>query len=363
MHSTLHQDCVIPQYLFEHFFDISADLLCIAGFDGYFKKINPSVSAVLGYTNEELLSRPINDFVHVEDRPLTSNARASLKASNPLLNFENRYMTKTGDVVWLAWTSMPVEKERLVFAIAKNITHKKKQEAERNRLLQNMTQINEHLKQLTYTTSHDLRAPVNNLLAGFNILDVSKIKDDETVAYISMLKSAAEGLRKTLNHYVDALGKKEGLYTNLEEINLQESLDVVLFSINALVQDSNATIYCDFSAAESILFNKLCLESIFLNMITNSIKYARPGCSPEIHITSSVKNGTRRLTIRDNGLGFDMKYIQERMFGKQQKHHHHPDSTGIGLYLVHNHITALGGKIRVSSQLNQGSEFIISFGS
>src|SRR5579872_6817072 len=120
------------RYNLELFFDLSPDMLCIAGFDGYFKKINPSVSKTLGYTNEELFSRPIDDFVHPDDRGITSQKRDNITRDNALLNFENRYITKTGDTVWLAWTSMPIKSEQVVFAIAKNITHKKKLEEDRN---------------------------------------------------------------------------------------------------------------------------------------------------------------------------------------------------------------------------------------
>lgn len=70
-------------YQFEHFFELSADLLCIAGFDGYFKRINPSVSKLLEFTNEELFSRPINDFVHPEDVVMTTKAREGLKKITP----------------------------------------------------------------------------------------------------------------------------------------------------------------------------------------------------------------------------------------------------------------------------------------
>jgi len=116
------------QFDLEYFFELSPDLLCIAGFDGYFKKINPAVSKTLGYTNEELFARPINDFVYSEDKDITSRKRESIKRDTPLLNFENRYVTKSGDIIWLTWTSMPVKEQKLVFAIAKDITYKKKLE-------------------------------------------------------------------------------------------------------------------------------------------------------------------------------------------------------------------------------------------
>ena len=77
-------------YNFEHFFELSPDLLCIAGFDGYFKRINPSVSKILGYSNEELTSQPISHFVYADDKEITQLSRDNLKKNNPLLNFDRK---------------------------------------------------------------------------------------------------------------------------------------------------------------------------------------------------------------------------------------------------------------------------------
>lgn len=110
----------------EYFFELSPDLICIAGYDGFFRKINPAVSKTLGYTNEELMSRPINSFVHPEDQGMTNNSRNNVRSGKHLINFENRYMTKDGETVWLSWTSIPIERDKTIFAIAKNISAKKK---------------------------------------------------------------------------------------------------------------------------------------------------------------------------------------------------------------------------------------------
>lgn len=348
-------------YAFELFFELSLDLLCIAGYDGYFKRINPSVSALLGYTNEELLSRPIDDFVYPDDRNVTAKAREKLTNSNPLLNFENRYVTKSGETVWLSWTSLSVESDKLIFAIAKDITHKKQLEQERNALLANLTKNNKDLKQLTYTTSHDLRSPVNNLLAIFSFLDLSKINDEETLQLIKLLQLGSEGLQQTLNNYIDSLSTKDGLNEKIEPLDLQASLQIVQQGLSSLLQKAKATINSNFTALPVVSFNKAYLESIFLNLITNSIKYARPDCLPVITISSRKVFGVSQLLISDNGLGFDMEKIKDKIFGLHQKFHHHIDSKGIGLYLVYNHITSLGGHIEVESKINEGTTFIISF--
>lgn len=118
----------ITQFDLEYFFELSPDLLCIAGYDGYFKKINPAVAKTLGYSESELLASPIDHFIHPEDRELTSRKRQELRKGEILFQFENRYVTKDGNVVWLFWTSVPIERDQLIFAIAKDITHRKKSE-------------------------------------------------------------------------------------------------------------------------------------------------------------------------------------------------------------------------------------------
>jgi len=345
----------------ELFFELSPDLLCIAGYDGYFKRINHTVSKTLGYTNEELFARPINEFVHPDDQDITAGNREHIKRNNPLLNFENRYITKSGETVWLSWTSMPIDSEKVVFAVAKNITHKKKQDDDRNLLLTHLTRANNNLKQLTYTTSHDLRSPVNNLLSVFNLLDNTKIENEEVLDFIVMLKAATEKLKSTLNNYVDVLSGHETLSVAIEDLDLEKCLDTVLQSLQSLIKDSRASINVDFLQVGHIKFNRAYLESVFLNLITNSIKYAQPHLPPVISILSKRENNVDQLIFTDNGLGFDMDKVKNRIFGFNQKFHNHIDSKGIGLYLVYNHITSLGGTISFDSRINKGTTFIISF--
>jgi len=337
------------------------DLICIAGFDGYFKRINPAVSKLLGYSDEELYASPINTFIYVPDLKMTIQTREEIYKNKPLLNFENRYLTKTGEIVWLSWTSMPVEDEKLVYAIAKNITHQKRTEEERNILLANLTKIYKELKHISYTASHDLKSPVNNLLSVFELLDTSKVNDKETLELIMILKTTTESLRETLKNSVDELILKDQLNASIEKLNLNENLNEVLLSINSLIINSKVKINIDFSKLPAINFNKEYLNSIFLNLITNSIKYSKPNTFPFISISSKKINGKSQLIYSDNGLGFDMDKVQGKIFGLHQKFHNHIDSNGIGLYLIYNHITNLGGSVEVESKVNEGVTFTIIF--
>ncbi len=119
--------CLKDFFDLDYLFDLTPDLVCIAGYDGFFKKINPAVSKTLGYTKQELMAKPISSFVHEEDQGITTKKRDAIiiRDNKHLINFENRYLTKSGEIVWLTWTSIPIESEQIVFAIAKNITLRK----------------------------------------------------------------------------------------------------------------------------------------------------------------------------------------------------------------------------------------------
>ena len=125
-----NQTSHLPAFDGMNFFELTPDLICLAGKDGYFKKVNRAVIDKLGYTMEELLSRPILCFVYEEDRELTQQRRAKLLEGQILLNFENRYIAKNGGIVWLEWTSIYFSDREIVFAIAKDVTERKRIENE-----------------------------------------------------------------------------------------------------------------------------------------------------------------------------------------------------------------------------------------
>lgn len=107
---------------FEDIFKLSPDFICIASPDGYFKKVNPVVMQTLGYSPEELFDKPINSFIHLEDQLMDKSQK--LGSGTSWLNCESRYITKFGEVVWVDWTSTPLESQQLILAIGKNTTSK-----------------------------------------------------------------------------------------------------------------------------------------------------------------------------------------------------------------------------------------------
>ena len=114
----------------ERFFNLSLDLFCVTGTDGYFKRLNPAFLKTLSYTQEELLSQPFINFIHPDDRASTLAELEKLSTGQPMLYFENRYRTQDGDYKWLAWTAFPVTEESLLYCVARDMTEHKQAEAQ-----------------------------------------------------------------------------------------------------------------------------------------------------------------------------------------------------------------------------------------
>jgi PAS domain S-box-containing protein len=120
----------------ERFFELSLDMLCLAGFDGYFKRLNPAWEQILGFSREELLGRPFLDFIHPDDVEKTREATRSLIAGAIVTSFENRYRSKDGSYRWLLWYARPLVENESIYAVARDVTEERVKQIEEDALLQ-----------------------------------------------------------------------------------------------------------------------------------------------------------------------------------------------------------------------------------
>jgi PAS domain S-box-containing protein len=111
------------------FMNLSVDLFCVAGFDGFFKDLNPSFEKTLGFTTKELMAKPYLEFIHPEDRPTTVVEKDGLEEGKVTLAFENRYLCKDGSYKWLLWNAVSVSEQKAIYAVARDITERKRVEA------------------------------------------------------------------------------------------------------------------------------------------------------------------------------------------------------------------------------------------
>ena len=127
------QPIAAPDDAAQHFFTLSIDMLCIAGYDGYFKWLNPVWEAVLGYSLGELTSSPFLEFVHPDDRAATTAEVQGLLTSHSTISFENRYRAKNGTYRWMQWNATPFPEQQVIYAAARDVTERKHAEEALNR--------------------------------------------------------------------------------------------------------------------------------------------------------------------------------------------------------------------------------------
>lgn len=130
---------MIPEpILEERFFELSIDLLCQLGFDGYFKRLNPAWERTLGWDMLELTSRPFIEFVHPDDRERTLAQNKEVRGGGRALEFENRYRCKDGTYRWLRWNAAPDATWSVIYSVARDVTAQKEAEEERERLVRDL---------------------------------------------------------------------------------------------------------------------------------------------------------------------------------------------------------------------------------
>jgi PAS domain S-box-containing protein len=114
----------------ERIFELSPDMLCVAGYDGFFKRVNPAFEDTLGYSRGELIQKPFREFVHPADRAVTDAALAQLVGGETVVSFQNRYLAEDGSARWLEWNARPAPREGVIYAAARDVTERHEAEEE-----------------------------------------------------------------------------------------------------------------------------------------------------------------------------------------------------------------------------------------
>ncbi|WP_298155738.1 PAS domain S-box protein [Flavobacterium sp.] len=271
---------------------------------------------------------------------------------------------KNGDAYWVQFSMVPVfnaEKEHTHWiSIQRDVTERKMQEKEREQLINELTQNNKDLRQFSYITSHNLRAPLSNLIGLLQLLEEIPIENEE-------LQQIMEGFSKStylLNETISDLGKvviiRDNPSIEKQHITISDSIDNVMSQINIMISSNNLKIDYDIKAVE-VYSNKAYFESILLNLLTNAIKYKSTERDLELHISTKEDEDYTVLRFSDNGMGIDLMKFRDKVFGLYQRFHNYPDSKGLGLYLVKSQMESMGGEIDIDSTVDKGTTFTIKF--
>ena len=327
--------------------------------------VNNAFCAMTGYKSKKVLSKPFNPFNTEELDSHEYEKFIAAIAEKRECQIETLTKKKNKEEYWVRFSMIPIYNSDNELShwisIQKDVTEERKQEKEKEQLIRELTQNNKDLKQFSYITSHNLRAPLSNLIGLLNLIEDIPINDSELLEIINGFKKSTHLLNETINDLVKIIVIKDKISIQKENVTINEVVEHVFSQLKFQIERSKPILKLNFDEADTIYTNKAYLESILINLLTNSIKYKSETKKLKISITIKKTNNSTILKFKDNGIGIDLKRNSEHIFGLYQRFHDYPDSKGLGLYLVKSQIESLGGTIAIESEVNKGTEFTLTF--
>ena len=249
-----------------------------------------------------------------------------------------------------------------LFGTAQNITEQVLSQIEKEKITADIVQRNKDLEQFSYIVSHNLRAPVANIIGFSAIAQDENLEPDMKKEVMDGLSHSVKRLDDVIIDLNNILQTRQGLSQNKEMVHFSKIANSIHSSIENLIKKEKAVLVWDFSEVDEMITIKSYLHSIFYNLISNSLKYRQPDIPPVIVIKSRKLKDKIELLFKDNGMGMDMEKVGDQVFGLYKRFHtKSSEGKGMGLYMVKTQVETLGGKISISSEVNKGTEFKIEF--
>ncbi len=346
---------------YKKFFTLSNDMLCVANTEAYFTHLNPYFCQLLGYTEEELISRKFLDFVHPDDVDSTLAEVAKLSAGFNTINFVNRYRCKDGSYKYLEWSSAPDTTTGEIFAVARDVTEQHQREEEIMLLNKSLEAALREMESFSYSVSHDLRAPVR-AISGFARIITDKHSEPlsaEAKELLQIINTESTRMGQLIDDLLSfsKLGKKDLQRTmipmkELAHDAVQELQRLHTVSTDLPIQiDPLPDAYCDRSLIRQVL----------VNLVSNAIKFSMHKADARITIGYTEHDAMVTYYVKDNGAGFDMRYY-DKLFGLFQRLHSQEEFGGIGIGLanVQKIVHRLGGEVWAEGKVNEGATFYFS---
>lgn len=223
---------------------------------------------------------------------------------------------------------------------------------------ENLLQRNKDLEEFSYIVSHNLRAPVANMLGLASLFKRTELSQEQHKELIPHLEDSAKKLDTTIRDLNEVLSIRNSAMKSREHIDVAETFNFIKKGLRNEIQENKVEIQTDFSETPALYTVKGYIESILYNLLSNAIKYRSPDRPPQVSLRTYAEEEYDCLTVTDNGLGIDLKASDTyKIFGLYQRMHTHTEGKGFGLYLVQTQVESLNGKIEVESKIGKGTTF------
>jgi signal transduction histidine kinase len=287
----------------------------------------------------------------LQNQEITSR-NEDLMATQQALSLQNKQLQEAQQII-----KEQSEKIHLLNADLKNEVDKQTQELQKTN--QELIEHNNQLEQFAFIAAHNLRAPLTRVLGLANLIQMAPTSEDKQLNLEKLICSThdLDQVIKDLNGILN-IKRHTG---SLAEVDLNESLKRTKRILEQEIKNTNTRIINNFSEAQKVYAIAPYVESILYNLISNAIKYRDPERTPFIAIRTTHEKDFVCLAVMDNGLGIDLKKYHQNVFSLYKRFHLHVEGKGLGLYLVKTQIEALGGKVEVKSEPNEGCTFHVYF--
>ncbi|HWZ15575.1 MAG TPA: PAS domain S-box protein [Mucilaginibacter sp.] len=359
----------ISEAKFASAFSDSASGMAIVSLEGEWMEVNNYLERLLGYSKEELYKTTFLAITHPDDIPANRELLKRVQAGEiNQFQIEKRLIHKDGTPIWvMVNVSIIHNLQGESFAVSQiiDISALKelmgKMELKNTELSHTANQLTEKLTQLedfNNIVAHNLRGPVKTI--GYVLqLIAEEESEDEKQQYMAMLSEISNSLNDTLDDLLKVLEIKLDKTIKSDSCALQDVTDNISLLLKGDILKANALITTHFDV-KRINFPRIYLESIFYNLVSNSLKYRRDDVQVEIKISSTESGEKTFLIFEDNGIGIDLARHGKDIFKLNKVFHSGFDSKGVGLFITKNQIEAHGGTIEVESVPGCGTKFTIA---
>ncbi|RYE83885.1 MAG: PAS domain-containing hybrid sensor histidine kinase/response regulator, partial [Myxococcales bacterium] len=351
-----------PPWLVQHYerlVRLSPALSVVANATHY-ELVSPAWQKVLGYSEEEMLRRPFNDFVHPDDVPLTVACVVSLIEHEELIeSFENRFIRRDGAVLNLHWSAIYDPDMQRIYAVAYDVTEQRALQARLSEASKAAEQASRAKSQFLANTSHEIRTPLNAILNANELLLTTTL-DDEQRELVEIALLAGRGLQGLLSNVLD-LSRIESGRLELEQsaFDPRRPLDETLRAQRnrALDQGLDLELHLSPDVPARIVGDELRLRQIVGNLVDNALKFTTRGC---VSVHLGTVRGDLWLCVRDTGVGIapeKLGHIFEPFTQADVSDTRRHGGAGLGLTICREFVTRMGGTIRVDSRPGVGTTF------